>query len=96
MNNGLNFRDIAEQELDDPSLDQELFTRCLKHAKGDNQYARKIYLHRRIAELEKKKTNLDQREKWPMLIPLLVLYSLGTIGVLFFVFLFLANRLGWW
>jgi hypothetical protein len=31
-----------------------------------------------------------------MLTPLLILYTLGTIGVLVLVYGFLANRLGWW
>jgi hypothetical protein len=31
-----------------------------------------------------------------MLTPLLVLYTVGTIGVLALVFVFLAGRLGWW
>ena len=40
--------------------------------------------------------DLDKREKWPMLIPLLVLYTLGTIGVLALVFGYLGTKLNWW
>jgi hypothetical protein len=96
MSTCLDYRRVAEQELDNSSLDKELFESCLKHASDNKERARIIYIHRRIAELEKKKPNLDQNEKWPMLIPLLILYTLGTIGVLCLVFVFLANRLGWW
>ena len=96
MSTGLDYRRFAEQELDNSSLDKELFESCLKHASDNKERARIIYIHRRIAELEKKEPNLDQNEKWPMLIPLLILYTLGTIGVLCLVFVFLANRLDWW
>ena len=96
MSTGLDYRRVAEQELDNSSLDKELFESCLKHASDNKERARIIYIHRRIAELESKEPNLDQNEKWPMLIPLLILYILGTIGVLCLVFVFLANRLDWW
>ena len=92
----LDYKAAAERELDTSSLDKELFELCLKHASNNKERARNIYIHRRIAELENKEPNLDQNEKWPMLIPLLILYTLGTIGVLCLVFIFLANRLDWW
>jgi len=96
MSIGLDYRGVAERELDNSSFDKELFELCLKHASNDKERAHIIYIHRRVAELEKKEPNLDQIEKWPMLIPLLILYTLGTIGVLCLVFVFLANRLDWW
>ena len=96
MSNSLGYKEVAKRELDNSSLDKELFELCFKHASNDKERARNIYIHRRIAELENKELNLDQNEKWPMLIPLLILYTLGTIGVLCLVFVFLANRLDWW
>lgn len=39
---------------------------------------------------------LGSKRKWPMLAPLLILYTLGTIGVLLLVFGFLGSRLNWW
>ena len=89
-------RRLAREELDGDSPDRELLAECLEKAEGDEERARQIYLHRRSAELSREHEDLDEREKWPMLTPLLVLYTLGTIGVLLLVFGFLAGRLGWW
>ena len=89
-------RRLAREELDGASPDGELLAECLEKAEGDEERARQIYLHRRSAERSREHENLDEREKWPMLTPLLVLYTLGTIGVLLLVFGFLAGRLGWW
>ena len=55
MSIGLDYRGVAERELDNSSLDKELFELCLKHASNDKERARIIYIHRRIAELEKKR-----------------------------------------
>ena len=89
-------RRLAREELDGDSPDRELLAECLAKAEGEEERARQIYLHRRSAELSREHEDLDEREKWPMLTPLLVLYTLGTIGVLLLVFGFLAGRLGWW
>ena len=86
----------AAKELDGNEIDQELFDSCLENAEGDELKARTIYLHRRSAELKISQVNLDEREKWPMLLPLLVLYTVGTIGVLLLVFGFLGFKLNWW
>ena len=86
----------AVKELEQNEIEQELFDLCLEHAEGDELKARTIYLHRRSAELKVSKEDLDEREKWPMLMPLLVLYTLGTIGVLLLVFGFLGFQLNWW
>ena len=86
----------AVKELEQNEIEQELFDLCLEHAKGDELKARAIYLHRRSAELKISKEDLDEREKWPMLLPLLILYTLGTIGVLLLVFGFLSFQLNWW
>ena len=76
--------------------DQELYEECLKKAEGNEARALAYYNHRRNAQPDLDCEDLDHREKWPMLTPLLILYALGTIGVLFLVYGFLANRLGWW
>ena len=76
--------------------DQELYDECLKKAEGDESRALVYYNHRKGKEIDSCREDLDQREKWPMLTPLLVLYTVGTIGVLALVFVFLAGRLGWW
>ncbi len=77
--------------------DQVLFGQCLKNAEGNEIRARAMYLHRRNLERsESGCENPDDREKWPMLLPLLILYSLGTVGVLVLVFGFLGCRLSWW
>ncbi len=89
-------QDQAKRELDQGPRDEELYALCLAKAENDETRAREIYLLRRRAELAPEREDLDRREKWPMLAPLLVLYTLGTIGVLFLVFGFLAGRLGWW
>ena len=86
----------AVKELEQNEIEQELFDLCLEHAEGDDLKARAIYLHRRSAELKISKVDLDEREKWPMLLPLLILYTLGTIGVLLLVFGFLSFQLNWW
>ena len=86
----------AQEELDGNYADRKLLAECIATADGDEVHARQIYLHRRAAELTIDRDDIDQREKWPMLTPLLILYSIGTIGVLALVFCFLAGRLGWW
>ena len=86
----------AQEELDGNFADQELLAECIATADGDEARAHRIYLHRRAAELTIDREDIDQREKWPMLTPLLILYTIGTIGVLALVFCFLAGRLGWW
>jgi len=88
---------IASQEVKNNSMDQELFEQCLENAEGDRQRAQAMYVQRRIAEQKVNgEQDLDKREKWPMLAPLLVLYTLGTVGVLLLVFGFLGSRLNWW
>ena len=79
----------------DNSLDRELYGQCLRKAEGDEQRALTYYRHRIKREIEPKPEDLDRAEKWPMLTPLLILYGLGTVGVLGLVYGFLANRLGW-
>lgn len=86
----------GRNEEEENSFDQELYEQCLQKAEGNEMRARVYYRHRLKAELEPESEDLDQREKWPMLTPLLILYTLGTIGVLALVYGFLANRLGWW
>ena len=86
----------AERELETKTFDEDLLERCLRHAQGNENLARSYYLHRRTSELEGASEDPDRRENWPMLAPLLILYTLGTIGVLALGFGFLANRLGWW
>ena len=83
----------ADQEVNDNLLYQE----CLEKAEGDKIRAMSIYSHRKAtAGKNDNQVDLDRREKWPMLAPLLILYTLGTIGVLALVFGFLASRLNWW
>ena len=86
----------ATVEIENNKLDKELYQQCIENTGGDITEAKRIYLHRRSAEMELRKSeDLDNKEKWPMLVPLLVLYSLGTIGVCLLVFVFLSLRLGW-
>ena len=88
---------MASQEVKNNSMNKELFAQCIKNAEGDEQRAQAMYVQRRISELKiGQSENLDQREKWPMLLPLLALYTFGTIGVLLLVFGFLGNKLNWW
>lgn len=85
----------GQNEEEENSFDQELYEQCLRKAEGDETRAGVYYRHRLKAGLEPEPEDLDKREKWPMLTPLLILYTLGTIGVLALVYGFLANRLGW-
>ena len=85
----------GQNEEEENSFDQELYEQCLRKAEGDEKRAGVYYRHRLKARLEHEPEDLDKREKWPMLTPLLILYTLGTIGVLALVYGFLANRLGW-
>lgn len=85
-----------DQEQTTQACDQDLYDECLKQAEGNEARAQVYYNHRRKATLDPDCEDLDQSEKWPMLTPLLILYTLGTIGVLALVFGFLASRLGWW
>jgi len=85
----------GQNEEEENSFDKELYEQCLRKAEGDEPRAGVYYRHRLKAGLEPEPEDLDKREKWPMLTPLLILYTLGTIGVLALVYGFLANRLGW-
>jgi hypothetical protein len=86
-----------KKELTKPSASQKnLFEKCLNQADGNKERAKQYYLHQRLSESKPSKPrNLDQQEKWPMLKPLLILYTLGTIGVLALVFGYLALQLDW-
>lgn len=75
--------------------DQELYEECLKKAEGNEARAMVYYNHRQNAVADPDCEDMDRREKWPMLAPLLILYTLGTVGVLLLVYGFLAHRLGW-
>ena len=79
-----------------PNLNDPLYQECLEKAEGDELRALAIYNHRKSNLPTTMQEDLDQSEKWPMLAPLLILYTLGTIGVLALVFGFLASRLDWW
>ena len=83
-------KDISEDTKNDP-----LFQKSLKKAEGNELRALAIYRYQK-SNTDQNQEDLDKREKWPMLMPLLILYTIGTIGVLALVFGFLANRLNWW
>jgi hypothetical protein len=85
-------------ELKSKDLDKKdpLYLKCLEKAEGSELRAKAIYYHRKSDMKQGREEDLDKREAWPMLIPLLILYTLGTFGVLALVFGFLANRLNWW
>ena len=73
-----------------------LYKESLIKAEGDKKRAMAIYRHK-ISSLKKiNSEQLDKNEKWPMLVPLLILYSLGTVGVLILVFAYLGIQLNWW
>ena len=83
----------ADQEVNDNLLYHE----CFEKAEGDKIRAMAIYSHRKATTGKNdNQVDLDRREKWPMLVPLLILYTIGTVGVLGLVFGFLASRLNWW
>lgn len=75
---------------------EQLFKECLKKAEGNKIRAQAIFNHISSKQEHSSQKDLDKREKWPMLIPLLVLYTLGTIGVLALVFGYLGTKLNWW
>tara|TARA_A100001015_G_scaffold309857_1_gene410082 strand:+ start:635 stop:1171 length:537 start_codon:yes stop_codon:yes gene_type:complete len=85
----------AQRELEENERENDLFDQCLKKADDDEEKAKRMYIHQRAAEIAPNEENLDEKEKWPMLVPLLILYSAGTIAVLSLVFGFLRWRLGW-
>ena len=73
-----------------------LYLECLEKAEGNKIRAKAIYNHLKVNHQQHIQEDLDQREKWPMLVPLLILYTLGTLGVLGLVFGFLASEMDWW
>ena len=75
---------------------EQLFKECLEKAEGNKIRAQAIFYHISSKQEHSSQKDLDKREKWPMLIPLLVLYTLGTIGVLALVFGYLGTKLNWW
>lgn len=75
---------------------EQLFNECLEKAEGNKIRAQAIFNHISSKQEHSSQKDLDKREKWPMLIPLLVLYTLGTIGVLALVFGYLGTKLNWW
>ena len=74
---------------------EQLFKECLEKAEGNKIRAQAIFNHISSKQEHSSQKDLDKREKWPMLIPLLVLYTLGTIGVLALVFGYLGTKLNW-
>lgn len=83
-------------ELESPMIeDNVLFQKCLAKADGNQDRAELYYFHQRLTELNPSpREDFDNREKWPMLKPLLILYAGGTIGVLVLVFGYLYYRGG--
>ena len=75
---------------------EQLFKECLEKAEGNKIRAQAIFNHISSKQEYSSQKDLDKREKWPMLIPLLVQYTLGTIGVLALVFGYLGTKLNWW
>ena len=75
---------------------EQLFKECLEKAEGNKIRAQAIFNHISSKQEHSSQKDLDKREKWPMLIPLLVLYTLLTIGVLALVFGYLGTKLNWW
>ena len=75
---------------------QELEQHSRLHQEGNKIRAKAIYNHLKVNHQQHIQEDLDQREKWPMLVPLLILYTLGTLGVLGLVFGFLASEMDWW
>ena len=75
---------------------EQLLKECLEKAEGNKIRAQAIFNHISSKQEHSSQKDLDKREKWPMLIPLLVLYTLGTIGVLALVFGYLGTKLNWW
>ena len=88
--------DQAKKELLGEGLDEELLKQCIVQAEGDIERAHQMYVQRRASEISPSLEDLDAREAWPMFTPLIILYTLGTIGVLGLVFGFLGEKLGWW
>ena len=91
----LKINNILEPKLTKTDPKDPFFQECLDKAEGNELRAMAIYRHRKSSSNQQQNEDLDKREKWPMLAPLLVLYTLGTIGVLALVFGFLASRLNW-
>jgi hypothetical protein len=89
--NTLNSKEGNLEPRNDP-----LFKECLVKAEGNRMRALAIYKHLKSNNVREKQEDLDQREKWPMLAPLLIIYTLGTIGVLGLVFGILGSKLNWW
>ena len=87
---------VLDLKTKKPSLNDPLYQECLEKAEGNELRALAIYRHRTSTSIKQKSEDLDKRETWPMLAPLLVIYTIGTIGVLALVFGFLANKLDWW
>ncbi len=85
-----------ETKSEKPNPKDPLYKECLKKAEGNELRALAIYNYKKYGSNQNQWEDLDRREKWPMLAPLLILYTLGTIGVLALVFGFLASRLDWW
>ena len=75
---------------------EQLFKECLEKAEGNKIRAQAIFNHISSKQEHSSQKDLDKREKWPMLIPLLVLYTLETIGILGLVFGYLGTKLNWW
>ena len=75
---------------------EQLFKECFKKAEGNKIRAQAIFNHISSKQEHSSQKDLDKREKWPMLIPLLVLYTLETIGILGLVFGYLGTKLNWW
>ena len=83
-------------ELESPMIeDNVLFQKCLTKADGNQDRAELYYFHQRLTEINPSpREDFDSREKWPMLKPLLILYTVGTMGVLALVFGYLFYKGG--
>ena len=74
---------------------EQLFKECFKKAEGNKIRAQAIFNHISSKQEHSSQKDLDKR-KMANANPLLVLYTLGTIGVLALVFGYLGTKLNWW
>jgi|MDTC01.3.fsa_nt_gb hypothetical protein len=80
--------ELAKQELKDNRYRCNLMEECLEISNRDPEQAENLYIQKRIFEIKQEGHLSGEKELRPMLMPLLILYSLGILLVAFLVYIF--------
>jgi hypothetical protein len=73
------FAAIARRELEENRYRTRLYEDSLKEVNGSEEDAKRIYVEKRVYEMSNEGHLSGEKELKPMLMPLIVIYTIGII-----------------